>query len=101
MGVIIIDDEELECPENFTTRIVVPEESAECGVVVHDNQGSALVTIEPDPNDNIAVNFVDDSPVIVTEGMESVTVMLMLTGTSEYPVTVTATPQAGTASGED
>jgi hypothetical protein len=98
VDVIIIDDEELECPENFTTRIVVPEESAECGVVVHDNQGSALVTIEPDPNDNIVVNFVDDSPVMVTEGMESVTVMLMLTGTSEYPVTVKATPQAGTAS---
>ena len=79
---------------------MVPDASAEEGVTIKEGQNCSNVTIQPDADDNIQVNFVGDSPLMVREGMESVTVMLELSGMAQDAVKLTATPRSGTATGE-
>ena len=77
----------------------MPDASAEKGVTIREAQNCSNVTIEPDADDNIEVNFVGDSLLMVTEGMETVTVMLELTGVSQDVVKLRATPRSGNATG--
>ena len=95
----IIDDGCNECPENFTASITIPDEAARCGVVANDNGDVTTISIEDD--DSVGVSFSTGNLLDVSEGDGSVTISIELEGSSEYPITLLATPTPSTAQGQD